>query len=105
MRAGLLDRTITIERVSNGTSDSGAVAETWSPLVTLRAQLVQSGTEEFQRAFGASSETAVIFRTRYVAGITLADRVSYGSAVHNIVEIKEIGRRRGLELRCRRVGP
>jgi head-tail adaptor len=105
MRAGLLDRTIAIERVTVGATDTGAVAEEWSTLATLRAQLVQSGTEEFQRAFGGSSETAVIFRTRYVAGITLADRVSYGSAVHNIVEIKEIGRRRGLELRCRRVGP
>lgn len=105
MRAGLLDRTIVIERVSNGTSASGAVVETWSTLVTLRAQMVQQSTDEFMRAGGASSETAIVFRTRYFAGITLADRVSYNSAPHRLKEIKEIGRRKCLELRCERVGP
>jgi head-tail adaptor len=105
VRAGFLDRTIIIERVATASGLSGAVLETWSPLVTLRAQLVQSSAEDFQRAYGASSETATIFRTRYFAGITLADRVSYESAAHRLVEIKEIGRRKGLELRCKRVGP
>jgi hypothetical protein len=42
MRAGLLDRTIAIERVTVGATDTGAVAEEWSTLATLRAQLVQS---------------------------------------------------------------
>jgi SPP1 family predicted phage head-tail adaptor len=105
MRAGALDRSITIERVTTASSASGAVTEAWATLSTLRAQLVQASTEEFQRAHGASTETAVIFRTRYLAGVTLADRVTYDGAAFNLKEIKEIGRRRGLELRCERVGP
>lgn len=105
MRAGTLDRTIVIQRAANASTDTGAVSATWSTFATLRAQLVQSSVEEFQRAVGASTETAVIFRTRWCDGITLADRVSYSGATFNLVEIKEIGRRSGLELRCVRVGP
>lgn len=106
MRAGKLDRVITIERATAGASDSyGVPSSTWATLATLRAQIVQASTEEFVRAFGDSTETAVIFRTRYLDGVTLADRVAYEGAVHNLVEVKEIGRRRGLELRTRRVGP
>lgn len=110
MKAGALDRKITIQRVTTGSTASGAVSETWATLVTLRAELVQASTAEFQRAFGASTETAAIFRTRfysspYYGDVTVADRVSYEGATFSIVEIKEIGRRRGLELRCTRVGP
>ncbi|RAI43985.1 phage head closure protein [Rhodoplanes roseus] len=104
MKAGTLDRTITVEGVTTAPSSTGAVAETWSTFATLRAQMVQASTEEFQRAYGASTETAIVFRTRYVEGVTLAHRVVYGGEVHNMKEIKEIGRRRGLELRCERVG-
>ena len=103
MRAGLLDRTIYVERVATAPSDSGAVAEAWTRVATLRAQLVQTSVEEFMRAYGASSEAVVVFRTRYLSGVTLADRISYGGMTFNVKDIKEIGRRKGLELRCERV--
>lgn len=104
MRAGKLDREITIERYTYEDDGAGNQIETWTELATLRAQLIEASTEEFQRAYGASSETATIFRTRFLDGVTLADRVLYSGDPHNIVQLKEIGRRRGLELRCRRVG-
>jgi hypothetical protein len=47
----------------------------------------------------------VIFRTRYFGGITVADRVSFNSEPFRLVDIQEIGRREGLELRCQRIGP
>jgi len=100
MRAGKLDRNITLERVSSGLDDYGNPVEVWSELATLRAQVLQASTEEFIRAFGGSSEAVVIFRTRYLDGITLADRVLYEGKPYELKELKEIGRRRGLELRC-----
>lgn len=103
MRAGLLDRTITVERVVTAQTGTGAVAETWTTLATLRTQLVQTSVEDFVRAYGSSTEAVIIFRTRYLSGVTLADRVSYGGTAFRIKDIKEIGRRRGLELRCERV--
>ncbi len=105
MRAGLLDKTIVIERVSTTLSAAGVPVETWTPLVTLRAQLVQASTEEFIRQFGASTETAIIFRTYFYDGITLADRVSYAGKYHDIKELTELGRRQGLEIRTQAIGP
>lgn len=99
MRAGKLDRQITIERSTEALNDHGTSAETWTPIAAVRAQLVEASTEEFRRAYGTSSDTVTIFRIRFVDGVTLGDRVAYGEQHHNIKEIKEIGRRRGLELR------
>jgi SPP1 family predicted phage head-tail adaptor len=104
MRAGKLDREITIERVAYEDDGTGNQIETWTQIAALRAQLLEASTEEFQRAYGASSETATIFRTRHIDGVTLADRVVYDGQPHNLIETKEMGRRRGLELRCRRIG-
>lgn len=101
MRAGKLDRTIRIDRYSAGTPDDfGTVTAGWEALATLRAQVVQSSTEEFIKAYGASDETVVIFRTRYLSGVTNADRIVYEGQTFNLKEVKEIGRRRGLELRA-----
>jgi SPP1 family predicted phage head-tail adaptor len=101
MRAGKLDRTIRIDRFDAGAVNNyGTPAPTFTPLATLRAQLVQASTEEFLSAQGANAETAVIFRTRWIADVTTADRVSYDGRFFNLKEVKELGRRRGLELRC-----
>ncbi len=104
MRAGKLDREIVVQRVATVVDEYGNPTETWTTLATLRAQIIEASTEEFQRAFGASGETATIFRTRYLDGVKLADRVVYGGGNHNIIETREIGRRRGLELRTRLIG-
>lgn len=104
MRAGKLDRTISIERVSVVMDDYGNAVETWTPLATVRAQIIESSTEEFIRAYGASSETVTVFRARWLSGVGLADRVTYAGAVYNILGTKELGRRQGLEIRARAMG-
>ncbi|MEW9838092.1 phage head closure protein [Mesorhizobium marinum] len=103
MRAGKLDRTITIQRAAETVAASGAVSSAWSDLATVRAAIVQSSAVEFIRAYGEAEETGTVFRIRYVAGLTLNDRVVLDGQAFNLVEMKEIGRRRGLELRCERV--
>ncbi len=99
MRAGKLDRTITIQSFTNTVNEYGTPIMTWNDVATLRAQIVQSSTEEFIRA-GAVDETVIIFRTRYLSGVTNADRIAYDGSTFNLKEVKEIGRRKGLELRC-----
>jgi SPP1 family predicted phage head-tail adaptor len=101
MRAGKLDRTIRIDRY-NATSvdDYGTPGDSWEVLATLRAQVVQASTDEFIRSQGAVVETVIIFRTRFLSGVTTADRIHYQDGDFNIKEVKEIGRREGLELRC-----
>jgi SPP1 family predicted phage head-tail adaptor len=101
MRAGSLDRVITIQRFTSTVDDYGGVVETWADVATIRAQLVQASTDEYIAAgLGAQDKAVMIFRIRWMDGITNADRVSYNGGFFNLKEIKEIGRREGLELRC-----
>lgn len=100
MRAGKLDRVITIQRFTNTVADDGAPVQTWTDVATVRAQLVQSSTDEYIAGRGAADKAVVIFRIRWLDGITNADRVSYEGTIFNLKETKEIGRRKGLELRA-----
>ncbi len=102
MRAGTMDKLITIQRFTNTVDDFGTPIETWADVADFRAQIVTASTDEFIRN-GAEAETVVVFRTRYLDGITTADRIAFGGQPFNIKETAEIGRRKGLELRCVRV--
>lgn len=100
MRAGKLDRTITLQRKTESISDSGAVVSAWTDIVTVRAEVVQQSATEFLTGYGEAETGTVIFRIRYLAGITTADQIMFDGTSYNIKEIAEIGRRRGLELRA-----
>lgn len=100
MRAGKLDKSITIERFATTVDDFGTETEAWTPVATVRAQLIQASTEEAIRAFGTNSESVSVFRIRHHDGIVLADRVVYAGQAYDLKEVKELGRREGLELRC-----
>lgn len=99
MRSGLLDSVITIQTYSNTVNDYGTPVVSWTDLATVRAQILQASTEEFLKAGGATDQTAVIFRTRWLDGVTTACRVVYDGTFHNIKELKEIGRAKGLDIR------
>jgi SPP1 family predicted phage head-tail adaptor len=105
MRAGRLDREIQIQSFGNTVEPDGTPVEHWALVATVRAQLVQMSTEEYLRAYGETEALAVIFRTRWLDGVTTQHRVVYGGRNLDIREVKEIGRRRGLELRCEEVRP
>jgi head-tail adaptor len=102
MRAGKLDRSITIQRNVESKSSTGAVTSAWTNLATaLRAEKVDGAIDETARTFGEAERIAMTFRIRFV-DVTTADRVIYEGAAFDLVGITEIGRRRGLELRCER---
>ena len=103
MRAGSLDRTITIQSVATSVNDAGTPSEIWTSFAVVRAALIQASTEEYQRAYGEGGNTSIIFRTRYLADVTTDHRVTYEGKVLNIREVKELGRRRGLEIRCEEI--
>lgn len=103
IRAGKLDRQIIIEREAETVAASGAVSKVWATLATVRAELVQRGAEEYLAGFGEAENSSAVFRIRYLAGITTADRVNCDGVTYDINEIAEMGRKRGLELRCSEV--
>ena len=100
MRAGKLDRTIVIERATPSIADDGTPSEVWAPLATMRAQLVKRAADDTAHDTGAVTVTTVTFRTRYLGGVTPADRVTYAGRAYRIEEVVELGRREGLDLRC-----
>lgn len=98
MRAGDLDRRITIENIVIGQSPSGEPIETWTPVATVWAEVQQQSGREFFATAQTVSERRVVFKLRWLAGITVLHRVIYDAREHNIQEVREIGRRAGLEL-------
>lgn len=96
-----LDRTITIERQTRTLDEFRAEVTAWAPVATLAAQRLENGSREFVRAYGQAEEGAALFRTRFVAGITTADRIVFDGLPLDIVEVSELGRREGLRLRTR----
>lgn len=103
MRAGKLDRVINIESFSSTQDEFGSPIEEWTAFVTgLRAQIVQSSTAEFfSNTVGEGATSTIIFRTRFVDGVTNLHRIVYDGRNFDIEEVKELGRRQGLELRAR----
>mgnify|MGYP001056064592 CR=1 FL=1 len=104
MRAGKLDSTITVQRFTATVDDYGTPVESWATVATVRAQVIQANTEEFLRGAGATDETAVIFRVRWINGLKTADRVQWDGQTFNIKELKEIRRHKGLDIRCIALG-
>ncbi|RWI22043.1 MAG: head-tail adaptor protein [Mesorhizobium sp.] len=103
MRAGKLDRSIDIQRKVESKSSTGSVTSAWTNLATgLRAEKIDATADETPRSFGEAERITMTFRIRYVGNVTTADRVIYEGVPFDLVGITEIGRRRGLELRCER---
>lgn len=103
MKSGRLIETIQIESIAEGVNQYGTPEAIWMPRATVRAERIDQTTEEFMRSYGASDEEAVIFRIRFVDGITNADRVTWNGEPFNIRQVTPIGRRKGLDLRCTRL--
>ncbi len=105
MRAGKLDRELLIERVTTTIGEAGTPLEAWSTLTMLRGEIIEDKTSEEQREQGSSTERLITFRTRFYPGLTVADRLTFEAQTFNLTGVKEIGRRRELELQAKRVGP
>ena len=63
MRAGKLDREITISRASITIDASGVPNKIWNDVATLRAELVENSATETVGQVGAATDNAVLFRT------------------------------------------
>jgi SPP1 family predicted phage head-tail adaptor len=115
MRAGRLNRRITIQRKTVTQSASGEQIVAWSTIAARRAasMLPVRGDERFTAPqLGASEQ--IEFRIRYsadVSGLSPQDRIIHpalddGSPpseatdrqIHDIVAVHELGRREGLQI-------
>jgi len=97
MRAGKLDREVTLQKRSASQDAFGAPVETWSTLATVWAEVREERGREFFSG-GTASEEKRSFFIRWMNGITSKDRVLYNGIAHDIRSIREIGRQDGLEI-------
>lgn len=98
MRAGDLDRRVTLRRKTVTQDAYGEEIEDWTDLATIWANVRQESGREFFANATTNAERKVIFRIRWLAGIAVTDKVQYEGRDHDIHEVKELGRREGLEL-------
>lgn len=101
MRAGDLDRRITIQSVENVFDDYGGYEEVWSDYAVRWASFTQSGGREFFAQVQTQSERKVVFRCHWVEGVTPIHRVICDGEIYNIEEARRIGRKQALELHCK----
>ncbi|MET4217850.1 SPP1 family predicted phage head-tail adaptor [Bradyrhizobium sp. LB14.3] len=104
MRAGNLDRVIEIQRRTTGLDLYGTPVETWTLVASMRAKLLKNATDTQEGQRGAITNAVLTFRTRYLDGVTLENRVTYQGQQFQIIAVSEIGRRVGLDLTCEHTG-
>ncbi|EYD73611.1 hypothetical protein Rumeso_04732 [Rubellimicrobium mesophilum DSM 19309] len=61
---------------------------------------MERSTAEFLEDGGAADNGTIVFRTRPFGDLTTADRIAFQGALWNVREVRLIGRREGLEIRC-----
>lgn len=99
MRAGALDRRITIERnTPTHDADSNEEVASWGTLATVWAQAKPlRGSERFE-ADRENAERTVTFRIRHRTDIDEEMRIVFDGDNYDIESIAEIGRSEGLEI-------
>lgn len=101
MRAGKLDRRITLERFTATRDEFNEPVETWGTLATVSASYEPLSDGEKFRASETAAEASARFAIRYsttVADLNPKDRLTFEGDPWEIVRVKEIGRREGLEI-------
>jgi SPP1 family predicted phage head-tail adaptor len=59
--------------------------EIWKDSIELWADVITTGGSEFYAAQKLNAATTAVFRTRYVPGIEVIDRIKYGNRIFEIL--------------------
>lgn len=98
MNPGKMDRRIALQSLTVTKSSSGAPQNTWTTQATVWAEFRQTkGTEVLEQAQERTKESGIFF-IRYRSDVATTWRVQYAGRDWDIVAVREIGRREGLEL-------
>lgn len=100
MRAGKLDRRITIQRATETKDEFNNPVETWADVATVWAEArPMRGAERFQ-AQEIAGAAVMTFVLRYRADVTVRDRISYDGMTWAIRDVRKAGRRVATEIDC-----
>lgn len=106
MRAGKLDRIVEIWRADHRVNEAGTPVMTWEKHLVLRAEVIRLSTVEVLRTgTGAVDEAELLFRTRFMPGLTTADRAFFDGRFYKLKTVDTIGRNVSLEMRALALEP
>lgn len=101
MRAGQLDRRITIQQFATSPDSFGQPIETWTDVAVVWAQITAESGGESYAAEQRTAKQVVTFTVRYRAGIRpKSHRVVYDGEIYDVENVEEIGRREGLAIKA-----
>ena len=102
MQAGKLDRKIELQRFTATTDpDSGEQVKAWAFLAYASASKMDVSDRERVASSEVAAEIGTRFQVRWtstLADINPKDRLVFEGSTYQIVAVKEIGRRVGLEI-------
>lgn len=101
LNAGKLDRRITLQRYGITYDADNEPVEGFTDLATVWASVQYASDGEKARAGEVSAIVSVRFQIRWSSAVSTVnpkDRVAYDAKVFDIVGVKELGRREGLEI-------
>lgn len=105
MRAGKLDRRITIERYSTIRNSNNEPEEVWATVGERWASKNDISDSEKVRAAEVGATVTTRFQVRWdslTLTLTASDRIVCEGKTYDIVGTKEIGRREGIEISASR---
>lgn len=104
MRAGKLDRRISIqEKVVTQDTGTGEEIVSWNEIASVWAQKVENVGQERFSSDQFVGKTARTFRFRWsnaTKAVTVTHRIVFDGVEHDIQNMREIGRREGIEVDC-----
>lgn len=98
MRAGALDRRITIQANATVIDQNGQPVPGWTTRATVWAQVKQTAGREFLAAEQILAEERAVFLIRWRGDIAATDRILWDGKTYDVKWAREIGRRQGLEI-------
>lgn len=102
MNASRLDRRIQLQKLTfTKDSKGGKVKEFYTVAQDLPADVRTLSGREMVQAGQMTPDWDVLAVIRWRAGVTPEDRFIYHDIEHDILSVKELGRREGLELRAK----
>lgn len=102
MRAGRLNKRITIQSPATGQDATGEPTTGWTDVATVGASIVDVSGREYVAAGGLQNSAQTKITIRYRAGIVPSMRVVHGSDAYNVEAV--LGQdKRSLLLMCSRL--
>ena len=87
INSGRLTKKITIQKVTETKTGSGATTESWSDYIKTFASVEPLNGREFFAAQAVQAEESVKFRIRYQSGINTKMRIFYNDRIFDIQSV------------------